>query len=85
LLNKKFIMSVAEVKETKANLKAWIDQLSDTSMLFMLDGLRTVNSDNLSWNDLSEYQRQQINEGLDDIENGRVLSSDEFWNQLKNG
>lgn len=78
-------MSIAEVKETKSNLKAWIDQLSDTNILFMLDGLRAANSEKDSWDNLTEYQKQQINAGLDDIENGRVLSSEEFWNQLKNG
>ena len=78
-------MSVAELKETKSNLKAWIDKLSDTNMLSMLDGLRTANSDKFSWDDLSEFQKQNINEGLDDIKHGRVMSSDEFWDQLKNG
>jgi predicted transcriptional regulator len=78
-------MLTAKVKETKSNLKAWIDQLSDTKMLFILDGLRAASSDKNSWGDLSEYQKQHINAGLDDIEHGRVMSSDEFWNQLKNG
>jgi predicted transcriptional regulator len=78
-------MSIAEVKETKSNLKAWIDQLSDTNMLLMLDGLRASKSDDDWWDNLSESQIQHINEGLADAENGRVLSSDEFWNRLKNG
>lgn len=77
-------MSVAEVKETKSNLKAWIDKLSDTNMLMMLDGLRTLN-DKFSWDDLSEFEKQNINEGLEDIKHGRVMTSEEFWNQLKNG
>jgi hypothetical protein len=38
-----------------------------------------------SWDNLSEFQKQQINAGLDDIKNGRILSSEEFWDQLKNG
>ena len=75
-------MSVAEVEETKSNLKAWIDQLSDVNMLSLLDGLRAVNSDNFSWDDLSEYQKQHINTGLEDIENGRILSSSEFWTKI---
>jgi len=78
-------MSVAEVKETKTNLKAWIDQLSDVNMLNMLEGVRILNADKTSWNDLSEYQKENINAGLDDIKNGRVMSSEEFWQQLKNG
>jgi len=78
-------MSIAEVKETKSNLKEWIDQLSDTNMLSMLDGIRTLNSDKFSWDDLSEYEKQQINEGLDDVKQGRVMSSEEFWKRVKNG
>jgi predicted transcriptional regulator len=78
-------MSVAEVKETKTNLKAWIDQLSDANMLSMLEGVRMLNAGQSSWDDLSEYQKENINAGLDDIKHGHVMSSDEFWNHLKNG
>jgi len=46
--------------------------------------LKALNSNKVSWNDLSEFQKQQINAGLDDIKHGRVLSSEEFWKQLKN-
>jgi predicted transcriptional regulator len=76
-------MSVAEVKETKSNLKEWIDNLSDANMLSLLDNLRISSSGGDSWENLSETQREHITAGLDDIENGRVLSSDEFWSQLK--
>jgi len=34
---------------------------------------------------LSEIQKQHISEGLDDVENGRTISSVEFWDRLKNG
>ena len=85
MLHKKFIMSVAEVQETKSNLKEWIDEMSDTTMLFMLDGLRNLNASKFSWDDLSEFQKHEINAGLDDIEHGRVMSPEEFWGQLKNG
>jgi hypothetical protein len=78
-------MSVAEVKETKTNLKAWIDQLSDINMLSMLDGVRMLNAGKSSWDELSEYEKENIEAGLDDIKHGRVMSSEEFWNQLKNG
>ena len=78
-------MSIAEVKETKSNLKAWIDGMSDSNMLSLLDGVRAATSNKFSWDDLSEYQKENINAGLDDIDNGRVMSSEEFWKQLKNG
>ena len=77
-------MSVAEIKKTKSNLIAWIEQLSDSNMLMVLDGLRNARSDKDWWSDLSESQKQHIQEGVDDAENGRVISSAEFWNNLKN-
>ncbi|WPU93860.1 hypothetical protein SNE25_31585 [Mucilaginibacter sabulilitoris] len=76
-------MSIAEIKKTKSNLIAWIEQLSDSNMLMVLDGLRNAKSDKDWWSDLSEKQKQHINEGIDDAENGRVISSSEFWTKLK--
>lgn len=78
-------MSVAEMKRTKSSLIAWIEQLSDTNMLSLLEGLKDSKSKNDWWVALSETQKQHINEGLDDAENGRTITSDEFWSKLKNG
>ena len=36
------------------------------------------------WDELTEDQQQHINVGLSDAENGRVISSEEFWNLLRN-
>lgn len=35
------------------------------------------------WDELSESQKVQINEGLEDVKKGRVMSSAEFWARLK--
>jgi predicted transcriptional regulator len=78
-------MSVAELKKTKSNLIAWIEQLSDSNMLIFLDSLRSSKSTGDWWEHLTEAQRQNINEGVKDAENGRVISSAEFWTKLKNG
>ena len=78
-------MSIAEVSKTKSNLKEWIDQLSDINMLSMLDGVRILNTGKTAWDNLSEYEKENINAGLEDIKHGRVMSSEEFWDQLKNG
>jgi len=78
-------MSVAEIKKTKLDLIAWIEQLSDVNMLTLLDSLRSSKSDNEWWDNLTENQKQHINEGLNDVENGRVVSSETFWNKLRNG
>ncbi|MDN3551410.1 hypothetical protein [Mucilaginibacter aquaedulcis] len=76
-------MSVAEIKKTKSNLIAWIEQLSDSNMLLVLDGLRNSKTDKDWWYDLSEAQKQHIDEGISDAESGRVISSNTFWNNLK--
>jgi len=78
-------MSIAEIKKTKSNLITWIEQLSDANMLAFLDGLRNTKSDGDWWEVLSASQKQRINEGIDDIENGRFIPSTEFWSALKNG
>jgi hypothetical protein len=78
-------MSATEIKETKSNLIAWIEGLSDINMLTALDSLRNSKPTGDWWDDLSEAQKQHINEGIDDEENGRVISSAEFWKNLKNG
>jgi hypothetical protein len=78
-------MSAAEIKETKSDLIAWIEGLSDVNLLTILNGLKDSQSEKDWWDDLSENQKRHINEGLVDVRNGRVMSSEVFWKKLKNG
>jgi len=78
-------MSTAEIQRTKSDLIAWIEGLSDSNMLTILDGLKNSRQQKDWWDDLSENQKQHINEGLADAKNGRVMSSEDFWTKLKNG
>ena len=78
-------MSVTEITNTRTNLIAWIEQLSDSNMLNFLDGLRNSTSNKDWWEDLTKSHISHINKGIDDAAKGRVMSSDEFWNALKNG
>jgi hypothetical protein len=78
-------MSAAEIKQTKLSLMAWIEQLSDTSTLAFLEGLKESKSGIDWWDNISESQRKHINEGLNDAKAGRIVSPPEFWNRLKNG
>jgi|GEM_PF-195063 len=77
-------MSIAEIEKRKSRLIAWIEGLSDTNMLSVLEKLKDAESKSDWWLALSETQRQHINEGLKDVENGRIISSADFWNKLKN-
>ncbi|MEO8884963.1 MAG: hypothetical protein ABI367_02800 [Mucilaginibacter sp.] len=76
-------MSVAEIKQTKTNLIAWIEQLSDTNMLAFLESLKNSKTNTDWWDELSESQQENINEGLKDAQEGRTMSSAEFWKRLK--
>jgi len=78
-------MSITEIEEIKSNLIVWIQQLSDLNMLEVLDGLRGSKPDKDWWDDLSDMQKLHINEGIEDDEHGRVISSKKFWKNLKNG
>lgn len=78
-------MSTAELNKKKLDLIAWINQLSDENTIEFLDGLKSSKADKDWWDELSISQQQLIKEGIDDIENGNVISSSQFWNKLTNG
>ncbi|MCG3166830.1 MAG: hypothetical protein POELPBGB_02613 [Bacteroidia bacterium] len=77
-------MSAAELNGIKLSLIAWINQLSDVDVISFLDGLRKSRAKEDWWDELSDLQKKQILQGLKDAETGKLLSSDEFWNKLKN-
>ncbi|HZY37604.1 MAG TPA: hypothetical protein VFE53_13195 [Mucilaginibacter sp.] len=74
-------MSTAEIKKTKANLIEWINQLTNSDTLFVLETLRNKSVSDW-WNELSDAQKEHINEGLEDIKAGRVMISKEMWDSL---
>jgi hypothetical protein len=74
-------MSTAEIKKTRASLIEWISQLTDSDILFALETLRN-NSGSDWWTELSDTQKEHINEGLEDIKAGRVMTSKEMWDSL---
>ena len=76
-------MSIAEMKQAKLGLIAWIEQLSDTNMLSFLESLKDSKSDKDWWDTLTEDEIRHINEGIADADNGRMISSEELWKKLK--
>jgi hypothetical protein len=75
-------MSAAEIKKTRTKLISWIEQLSDPNVLDFLDGIIQSNTKKDWFDELSLKQQNHLNEGLEDIKNGKVMSSDQFWNNL---
>jgi hypothetical protein len=65
-------------------LIAWIKRLSDENTIEFLYGLKKSKSKNDWWDKLSENQKEILQNGIDDIENGNVISSTEFWKELTN-
>lgn len=76
-------MSSAELKRKKLDLIAWINMLSDERLIEFLDRLKTSGSTEDWWTNLSDNQRSVINRGIKDIDEGRVMTSDQFWKNLK--
>lgn len=76
-------MSAAELNRKKLDLIAWINMLSDERLIEFLDSLKTSGSTDDWWTNLSENQRSVINSGMKDIDEGRVMTSDQFWKNLK--
>jgi hypothetical protein len=77
-------MSTAELNEIKLNLIAWINQISDDDLISFLDGIRNSRSKGDWWDELSEEKKKIILAGLKDAEDGKVISSSQFWKKLKN-
>jgi len=75
-------MSIAELNQKKLDLIAWINRLSDEDIIEFLDGLKKSKSKNDWWDELSENQQKIVQNGIDDIENGNVISSTQFWKEL---
>ncbi len=78
-------MSTAELNKMKLDLIAWINKLSDENLIEFLDGLKRSKSNSDWWDSLSESQKKMVQNGLDDIEKGDIISSNQFWKELKNG
>ncbi len=76
-------MSTAELNQKKLDLIAWINKLTDENMIEFLDGLKRLKSKEDWWDELSEKQQKIIQSGIDDIKTGKVISSIQFWNEIK--
>lgn len=77
-------MSTAELNSIKLNLIAWINQLSDADVIGFLDGLRISRTKTDWWEELSSLQQKEILAGMKDADDGKVMDSSKFWENLKN-
>jgi len=78
---------MAELKNTKEELVAWIESLKDDSLLGLLSSMKLSNEGKNSdwWEELNQTDKDNISLGIKDFEEGNTMSSDEFWKGLTNG
>ena len=79
-------MKAAEYNSTRQELIQWINSLNDTSLLNLLNSIRmSRKKDNKDWwEELSPEEKVNIELGIKDLNEGRVISSEEFWKRFDN-
>ena len=80
-------MNMSESKSTKKELVGWIESLKDDSILRLLNSVK-LSSEGKSgdwWDELTESDKVNILSGIRDFEQGRTMSSKDFWNGLATG
>jgi hypothetical protein len=77
-------MQISELNKKKLDLIAWINQLSDKNTIEFLDNLKRATSKDDWWDELSDNEQIKLQNGMNDIKKGNVISSAQFWKELKN-
>lgn len=77
-------MEAAESK-IKEELTHWIQTLNDVHLLHLLNSIKLSESNTKVdwWDELTEHQRENIQLGIEDLNEGRTISSKEFWSELR--
>jgi len=77
-------MRISELNKKKLDLIDWINQLSDKNTIELLDNLKSASSKDDWWDELSDNEQKKLQNGMNDIKKGNVISSAQFWKELKN-
>jgi hypothetical protein len=77
-------MQISELNKKKLDLIDWIIQLSDKNTIELLDNLKSASSKDDWWDELSDNEQKKLQNGMNDIKKGNVISSAQFWKELKN-
>jgi len=77
-------MQISELNKKKLDLIDWINQLSDKNTIELLNNLKSASSKDDWWDELSDNEQKKLQNGMNDIKKGNVISSAQFWKELKN-
>ena len=73
-----------DIKEEKQNLIDWISKLEDESIIDEIKFLRDNYTNGKDWwSDLSEEEKKGIEEGLREIEEGRIFTYEQVKDEVK--
>ena len=76
-------MSTAELNKKKLDLIAWINKLSDVSVIEFLEGVKKSKTKKDWFEELTDSQKELIQSGINDFEDNRTITSTDFWNRIK--
>lgn len=72
-----------DVQLEKYKIIGWISSLKDVSVIKRLKSLKEESQDEDWWDTLSAAEKEGIQKGLQDIEDGNTISQEEVMKQLK--
>lgn len=72
-----------DIQLEKYKIIEWITSLKDKTMISRLKSLKEETKDEDWWDELSSAEKEGIQKGLQDIEDGNTISPKEVMNQLK--
>ena len=77
-------MTTAEFNLLREELTEWIQSVDDSRLLNLLNSIKlSATSANKDWwDELTDSQREEIRLGLQDYEQGNLMSSHSFWKEL---
>jgi hypothetical protein len=68
-------------KLLRKELIDWLSELNDPSLLESLSSIKNSMQSGDWYNDLSDSQKESLEKGIKDHENGQYLDSQEFWSR----
>lgn len=74
-------METMNLETRKINIISWVSHLQDENMLSRLEELQTQKDD--WWNLISDEERAEIEEGMQQADRGELKSTDEVLSKYK--
>ncbi len=72
-----------DIQLEKYKIIEWITSLKDKTMISRLKSLKEETKDEDWWDELSSAEKEGIQKGLQDIEDGNTISHEEVMKKLK--